>query len=51
LRAAVAAILEQQRVEGLLTVTWQREKQQRTRYRGSGRGGPGRPTYTTTKVR
>jgi transposase len=51
LRAAVAAILEQHRVEGLLTVTWQREKQQRTRYRGSGRGGPGRPTYTTTKVR
>jgi hypothetical protein len=28
LRAAVAAILEQQRVEGLLTVTWQRERQQ-----------------------
>ena len=51
LRAAVAAILEQHRVEGLLTVTWQREEQQRTRYRGSGRGGPGRPTYTTTKVR
>jgi transposase len=51
LRAAVAAILEQHRVEGLLTVTWQREKQQRTRYRGSGRGGPGRPTYKTTKVR
>jgi len=51
LRAAVAAILEEHRVEGLLTVTWQREKKQQTRYRGSGRGGPGRPTYTTTKVR
>lgn len=51
LRAAVAAILEQHRVEGLLTVTWQREEKQQTRYRGSGRGGPGRPTYTTTKVR
>lgn len=51
LRAAVAAILEQHRVEGLLTVIWQREEQQQTRYRGSGRGGPGRPTYTTTKVR
>ena len=51
LRAAVAAILEEHRVERLLTVTWQREEKQQTRYRGSGRGGPGRPTYTTTKVR
>jgi transposase len=51
LRAAVAAVEEQHRVEGLLTVTWQREEQQQTRYRGSGRGGPGRPTYTTTQVR
>lgn len=51
LRAAVAEIQEQHRVIGLLTVTWQREEQQQTRYRGSGRGGPGRPTYTTTKVR
>jgi transposase len=51
LRAAVAAILQEHRVEGLLTVTWQREEKQQTRYRGSGRGGPGRPTYTTTKVR
>lgn len=51
LRAAVVAVLEQHRVEGLLTVTWERGEQQRTRYRGSGRGGPGRPTYTTTKVR
>jgi transposase len=51
LRAAVAAIQEQHRVAGLLAVTWQREEQQQTRYRGSGRGGPGRPTYTTTKVR
>jgi transposase len=44
LRAAVAEVAEQQRVPGLLTVTWQREEQQQTRYRGSGRGGPGRPT-------
>jgi transposase len=51
LRAAVTEIQEQHRVPGLLTVTWQREEQQQTRYRGSGRGGPGRPTYTTTKVR
>jgi len=51
LRAAVAAIVQQHRVESLLTVTWEREEQRRTRYQGSGRGGPGRPTYTTTKVR
>jgi transposase len=51
LRAAVAEVLERHRVVDLLTVTWQREEQQQTRYRGSGRGGPGRPTYTTTKVR
>lgn len=51
LRAAVAEVLERHRVQGLLTVTWQREEQRQTRYRGSGRGGLGRPTYTTTKVR
>jgi transposase len=51
LRAAVAEIQEQHRVMGLLTVSWQRQEQQQTRYRGSGRGGPGRPSYTTTKVR
>lgn len=51
LRAAVATVLERHRVADLLTVTWQREEQQQTRYRGSGRGGPGRPTYTTTKGR
>ena len=51
LRAAATAILEAHEVEGLLTVTWEREEQRKTRYRGSGRGGPGRPSYTTTKVR
>jgi len=51
LQAAVAEVLERHRVVGLLRVSWQREEQQQTRYRGSGRGGPGRPTYTTTKVR
>lgn len=51
LRAAVAAVQEQHRVASLLKVTWQREEQHKTRYRGSGRGGPGRPKYTTTKVR
>jgi transposase len=51
LRTAVAALLEQHRVEGLLTILWEREEHQQTRYRGRGRGGPGRPTYTTTKVR
>ena len=51
LRAAVAAIEEEHRVAGLLTVAWQLEEQRQSRYRGSGRGGPGRPKYTTTKVR
>ena len=51
LRAAVTAIQEEHRVVGLLMVTWQRQEQQQTRYRGSGRGGPGRPTYTKTTVR
>ena len=51
LRAAATAILEAHEVEGLLTVTWEREEERKTRYRGSGRGGPGRPRYTTTKVR
>ncbi len=51
LQAAVGAILAEHRVDGLLAVHWRREEQQQTRYRGSGRAGPGRPTYTTTKVR
>jgi transposase len=51
LRTAVAEVLERYRLVGLLTVTWQREEQKQTRYQGSGRGGPGRPTYTKTKVR
>jgi transposase len=51
LRAAVAAVEEEHRVAGLLTIVWQREEQQQTRYRGRGRGGPGRPKYTTTKAR
>lgn len=51
LRAAVLAIEEEHRVVGLMTVSWQREEQQQRRYRGSGRGGPRRPTYTKTKVR
>src|SRR5208283_5841704 len=51
LRAAVGAIEEEHRVAGLLAVAWQREEQRQSRYRGRGRGGPGRPKYTTTKVR
>jgi transposase len=38
--AAVAKILEQYKVTGLLDVTWQREEQKRTGYVGRGRGGP-----------
>ena len=51
LRAAVSAVAERHRVQGLLEVNWQREEEQKTRFRGSGRRGPGRPQYTTTKVR
>ena len=47
----MAAVEEEHRVAGLLTVAWEREEQRQTRYRGRGRGGPGRPTDTTTKVR
>ena len=51
MRTAVAAIEEKHRVAGLLTVAWQLEEQRQSRYRGRGRGGPGRPKYTATKVR
>ena len=49
--AAVAKILEQYKVTGLLDVTWQREEQKITRYVGRGRGGPNRRKKTETLVR
>jgi transposase len=51
LQAAVAAILKTHRVEGLLTVKWQREEQSRERYRGRGRGSASREKQVEVKVR
>ncbi|MGZ3357240.1 MAG: IS1634 family transposase [Isosphaeraceae bacterium] len=51
LERAVAAVLSEQDVEGLLEVNWEREETSRTRYVGRGRGGPNRPKMTTWSVR
>jgi transposase len=51
LRAAVAAVLQQRQVEGLLEVQWQREEDVSEHYAGRGRGGPERKKVRETKVR
>jgi len=51
LRLAVAQVLEEKDVDGLVKVTWLREEQQEERYCGRGRGSPQRKTYTKLKVR
>jgi transposase len=51
LQAAIDRVLEAHRVAGLLTVEWEREEKETTRYTGPGRPGPDRPTYTETTVR
>jgi transposase len=51
LERAVAAVLVEHEVTGLLGVTWTREETSRTRYVGRGRGGPDRPTKTETTIR
>jgi transposase len=51
LRAAIAAILKQQQVSGLLSVQWQREEQEETRYQGRGRGGANRVKQVLVNVR
>jgi transposase len=51
LEAAIATILQQEDVAGLLEVTWRREEETRTTYVGPGRGGSGRPQRSETKVR
>lgn len=51
LQAAIARVVAQYDVAGLLPVTWQREEQCRTVYVGRGRGGPNRPTRQVTQVR
>ncbi|MGE5757199.1 MAG: transposase [Planctomycetaceae bacterium] len=51
LERAVAAVLAEHEVTGLLEVTWTREETSRTRYVGPGRGGPGRPKKTEWTIR
>jgi transposase len=51
LQAAIDRVLEKRRVDGLLNVEWKREEKKVTRYKGPGRPGPNRATYTETTVR
>jgi transposase len=51
LEKAVAAVLAEHDVEGLLEVDWAREETCQTRYVGRGRGGPNRPTRTEWAIR
>jgi transposase len=51
LERAVNARLAEQDATGLLTVSWERQETSRTRYVGSGRGGPNRPQATVWSVR
>lgn len=51
LQQAVAAILAEQKVEGLLAVSWERQETRQERYQGRGRGGPNRAKRVETQVR
>jgi transposase len=51
LQAAVQRIVQEQDVEGLLQVSWQRQEREEERYQGRGRGGPKRPKQVLTHVR
>ncbi|MGZ3488151.1 MAG: IS1634 family transposase [Isosphaeraceae bacterium] len=51
LERAVAMVLAEYHVEGLLEVNWTREEICQTRYVGRGRGGPNRPTKTEWTIR
>jgi transposase len=51
LERAVQAVLSERDVQGLLTVTWERQETCRERYVGPGRGGPNRPKMTERSVR
>jgi transposase len=51
LERAVAAVLAEHEVTGLLEVAWTREETSRTRYVGRGRGGPDRPKKTEWTIR
>jgi transposase len=51
LEHAVAGVLAEHQVEGLLEVSWEREETIRTKYVGRGRGGPNRPKTTEATIR
>jgi transposase len=51
LEQAIAAVLTEQDVLGLLEVSWECQQTSRTRYVGRGRGGPNRPKTTSWSVR
>ena len=51
LERAIAAVLAEHEVEGLLEVSWERQETSRTKYVGRGRGGPNRPKTTEWNVR
>jgi transposase len=51
LERAVAAVLAEHDVKGLLEVSWERQEAVRTKYIGRGRGGPNRPKTTEWDIR
>jgi transposase len=51
LERAVAAVLAEHDVVGLLEVSWERQETSRTKYVGRGRGGPNRPKTTEWDIR
>ena len=51
LQAAVAQLLEDYKVAGLLHVTWQRQEEAITHYLGRGRGSANRPKQTDVRIR
>ena len=48
---AIARVLQEQRVEGLLTVTWERQVEQQTHYVGRGRGSAKRAQQVREHIR
>jgi transposase len=51
LEQAVAAVLAEHQVEGLLEVSFEHQETSRTKYGGRGRGGPHRPKTTQWNIR
>ncbi|HSU83066.1 MAG TPA: DUF4277 domain-containing protein [Thermoanaerobaculia bacterium] len=51
LERAVATVLAEHEVAGLLEVSWERQEAARTKYVGRGRGGPNRPKTTEWEIR